>query len=157
MADEILVNSFEMRPTSREFYWWIVQGFDDPGTVRGLDAIVDGQSGRFVPPISRVKDSRIIALRGWVVGQGATEVLARQNYRESIDDLLENCFDGTLAPFSIEVHGPVMGIASGMMRTLNARFLDVIWNEWLGGLARSGVARFECVDSPPDWTETGAS
>jgi hypothetical protein len=157
MADEIIANSFELRPTSREFYWWITQGFDDPGTVRGVDAIIDGLPGRFVPPVSRVKDTLIVGMKGWVVGQGATEAAARQNYRESMDDLLTNVFDGSLAPYTIEVHGPVMGIASGMMRTLNARFLDVIWNEWMGGLARSGIARFECVDSPPVWSEMGSS
>lgn len=150
---EILANSFEMRPSGRKFYWWITQGFDDAGTVRGVDAIIDGLPGRFVPPISRVKDTLIIGMRGWVVGQGATEALARADYRSSMDDLLENVFDGSLAPFAIEVHSPVMGVPSSMKRVLTARFLDVIWNEWLGGLARSGVARFECVDSPPVWTE----
>jgi hypothetical protein len=91
-------------------------------------------------------------MRGWVVGQGATEAIARADYRDSMDDLMA-VFNPALAPFAIEVYSPVMGIPSGKKRVLTARFLDVIWNEWVGGIGRAGIARFECVQSPPVWVE----
>jgi hypothetical protein len=149
----IVANGVELRPTSGDkWFFWITRGFDDLGTVRGTDVVLDGVAGRFVPPIGRVADTLIIEMRGWIVGRGATEAIARADYRTSMDTLAA-IFDPIIDPFLIEVHTPVMGIAAGKKRSLNARFVNAVWGEWVAGLKRSVSATYECVDSPPRWVE----
>lgn len=143
----IVANAVELRPTTGDkWFFWITAGFDDLGSVRGVDAVLDGVAGRFVPPIGRVTDTIIVEMRGWIVGRGATETAARADYRLSIDTLQPAILDPTLDPFPIVVHTPVMGIPTGKKRTIQARFLNAVWGDWVAGLKRAVSVRFECVD-----------
>jgi hypothetical protein len=143
---EIVANGLELRPTDSSFFFWITGGFDDLGSARGTDVVLDGVAGRFVPPVSRVADQLIVEMRGWIVGHGASETAARAAYRVSLDSLQAAILDPTLAPFPIVVHTPVMGLATGKKRTIQARFLNALWGDWVAGLKRAVSVRFECVD-----------
>jgi hypothetical protein len=149
----IVANSLELRPTSGDkWFFWITGGFDDLGSVRGQDVVIDGAAGRFVPPIGRVSDTLIVEMKGWIVGRGATEAVARADYRTSLDTISAAILDPTLDPFPIVVHTPVMGLATGKKRTINARFLNAVWGDWVAGLKRAVSVRFECVDGV-GWVE----
>lgn len=138
----------ELRRSDDSIFFWISRGFDDEAEVRGEDTVYPRRSG--LVEGSRVKSRRIIELSGWVLGSGADETAARAAYRAAIDEL-HAIFDPTLSPGALVVYAPVMGLASGS-KSINARYLGAVWNEWIAGLKRSVVVQLECIASPPEWT-----
>jgi hypothetical protein len=150
----LLAAGLELQPSDFSMRFWITDGFDNLGTVRGTDVVIDGVAGRYVSPISRVSDILVIGMRGWVRGSGNNDTVAMAAYRASMDALLV-VLDPSLAPFLIEVHTPLMGIGASLKRSLNARFLNAIWSDVVddGDPYRFVSVTFECVDSPPVWVE----
>ena len=138
--------STELQPTSGKFYFEIVAGWDDEVEVRGADTVVPSAAGRVSR--TRVKDRRLIELRGWVTGQGATDDAARQDYASTMATL-HSIFSPTASPAALVVHTPVLGVPTGKKRSLNARYLNALSSETFGaGLFRSMSVQLECVDYP---------
>jgi len=76
------------------------RGLDDTPEVRGTDTIIPGQSWREAR--SKVYDRRIIELRGWVYGVGATDDAQRDDVRDALE-MLRSLFDPTNAAASLVV------------------------------------------------------
>lgn len=91
------------------------KGYAEPADVRGEDGIILGAAGRFVRP--RVKDHRIIELRGWVQGTGATLTDQQQSWRTNTDALMA-LLDMTLSPGSLVLSDPDLGLPPSAATTL---------------------------------------
>jgi hypothetical protein len=136
------------RTTDNTIVLDLVGGFDDEAEVRGEDTVIPGKAGRAVR--DRVKDRRSIELRGYVQGIGSSLTARRTSYRGLIDEL-HGIFDPTASPAALVVTAPYMGLTSGT-KTINARFLNAIWDDDVLGFFRRVSVELECVDSPPEWT-----
>lgn len=150
MADDLHYRTVNIRRADRSIFLQLYLGFDDEPSVRGEDDIVLYAAGRRLR--SRWKDVRVIELRGWVQGVGATLAAKRAAYRERIDEL-HAIFDPTLAPGPLVVTAPYMGLASGTA-SIDARYLNASWDDPLLGWFRRVSVELECISSPPDWVRS---
>lgn len=128
----------------------LVSGFDGVAEVRGSDIVVPGTPGR--TPLSRVKDRRLIELRGWVLGGPDTAALGtrQQDYRANIVTL-QTLFDPDDAAKSLVVTAPYLGLAAGT-KTITARYLNALWDVVVAGIFCRVSVQLEAVGNPPDWT-----
>lgn len=124
------------------------KGYAEPADVRGEDGIILGAAGRFVRP--RVKDHRIIELRGWVQGTGASLTAQQQSWRTNTDALMA-LLDMTLSPGALVLSAPDLGLAAGS-KSINARCINVLPGPIEGGsVFQRWTIQLEAVDNPPDW------
>lgn len=144
----LTLRGLELRPADTSMHFTIHRGFDDVPEVRGKDDVAPALAGRVVR--NRVADRLIIELRGVILGSGATEDAARQNYRATVNSL-KNVLDRTLPPGDLVVYAPTMGLASGTA-TISVRHVNSVWGDWVAGLHRKVSIELECVSSPPVWT-----
>lgn len=127
----------------------VFSGYAEPARVRGEDGIIIGQPGRFLRP--RVKDYRIVELRGWVQGTGATLVLKQQSWRASTDTLMA-LMDYTLGVGNLVATPPALGLPSGS-KTLSCRCRNVLPGNIEGGsVFQRWTIELECIANPPEWT-----
>jgi hypothetical protein len=129
-------------------YFDIASGFWEPAEVRGQDDIIPGLSGRFRR--NRVKDRRIIELRGWIRGVGGT-VLERQQDWGATTAAVMALMDPTGAAGTLQVTNPYMGLTSGT-KTISAYPLNLIGGEVDNSLSfQRWSIELEAVGTPPDW------
>lgn len=135
--------------TAGGIYLDIVTGFDDVSEARGVDIIIPGRNGR--TPLSRVKDRRLIVLRGYINGDpgAASLALRQQSYRAHVVTW-QGLFDSEDAAKSLVVTNPYMGLSSGT-KTIAARYVNAIWGEVVGGFFCQLSVELEAVGNPPDW------
>jgi len=136
--------------TAGGIYLDIVSGFDGLADVRGSDLVIPGRAGR--TPLSRVKDRRLIELRGYIHGGPDTDTLVNRqiDYRANVVTF-QTLFDPDDAAKSLVVTTPYLGLPSGT-KTIAARFLNAIWGVVDGGGIFCLVSvQLEAVGNPPDW------
>jgi hypothetical protein len=151
---DLTFGSFDCRQTDRSITLDLVEGFWEAPQVRGIDVILVGKTGRYVPPIARVADKRVIRLSGWVLGLGDTQQDRWESLDETMTDL-NTAFAGTSAN-TLTVTAPYMGVASGS-RSLTARTMNTVIGQ-INSMAMCRVdIELECVDSPPEWVSDESS
>jgi hypothetical protein len=141
---------YELQPLDGSRHFFVYTGLDEPAAVRGDDTVVPGAAGQ--AERDRVKDHRLIEIRGVVAGAGASEDVARQSYRTRMNALLAVLLP--LTPADFVIHAPAMGIPTGKKWTIRARYVNMIPGDWMAGLSRVFSIQFESVASPPEWVET---
>jgi hypothetical protein len=119
----------------------IVRGLDDIPTVRGRDTTVPGRAGRI--PRNRIGDRLELELEGWIAGVGATEALARADYRTNVI-AMQVLFDPRLAPGAL-----VATLEDGSVQTINARTLPGMIVDGPEPTQKTVNVVLESVD--PDW------
>lgn len=131
-----------------ETYFDIHSGFWEPADVRGQDDVIPGLAGRFRR--NRVKDRRIIELRGFVQGIGGTQLERQQNWQAATAALMA-LMDPTGASGSLAVVAPYMGLPSGS-KTITAYPLNVVGGPVLNTMSfQRWSIELEAVGNPPDW------
>lgn len=135
--------------TTGGIYLDIVSGYDGVAEARGTDIVIPGRSGR--TPLSRVKDRRLIELRGYVNGDptAATLALRQQSYRTHVATL-QGLIDSDDAAKSLVVTAPYLGLTSGS-KTISARYLNSVWDVVVAGFFCRVSVQLEAVGNPPDW------
>ena len=135
--------------TAGGIYLDVVSGFDGVAAVRGTDIVIPGRAGR--TPLSRVKDHRLIELRGYINGNpgAASLALRQQNYRSHVVTW-QGLFDSDDAAKALVATAPYLGLAAGS-KTISARFLDAIWDTVVGEFFCRVSVQLEAVGNPPDW------
>ena len=135
--------------TGGGIYLDVVSGFDGVAEVRGTDIVIPGRPG--LTPLSRVKHRRLIELRGYVYGNpGAASFAAQQqDYRTHVTTL-QGLIDPDDAAKSLVVTTPYLGLAAGS-KSINARFLNAIWDVVEMGVFCRVSIQLEAVGNPPDW------
>ena len=126
----------------------IFSGFDDEAEVRGEDDIVPEASGQDIQP--RIKNKRVVELRGYVLGTGANLAAQQASYRTNINTL-RGLLDPLQAAGALVVTAPYMGLAAST-KTLNVRYLGAMWGDIVMMKFRRVSIKLICVDSPPEWT-----
>jgi hypothetical protein len=137
-------------------------GYGESGSVRGEDHILPGASGREVGV--RRKDVYRFRLEGPVKGVGVDPDARALSWRIQTDALLA-LMDFSLAPGTVEVGpaapaqfpdaSPYLGLTGD--RILNARCINM-----LGGPVQAHMSfqvwsfEMECIDSPPEWQDSGS-
>ncbi len=125
----------------------LTQGYPGFVQVRGKDYIVPGRRGRV--PMPRVADLRTLLIEGWLTGADFDE------YRDRADTLAL-VFDPELDAQVLEISSPYLGLPPGVTKTINARVLNVVLGELLGGgTFRHWSIELESVD--PDWVDAAGS
>ncbi|MFZ0324742.1 MAG: fibronectin type III domain-containing protein [Actinomycetes bacterium] len=121
----------------------IVRGLNEHPSVRGMDLTVPGRVGRIQG--TRVKDMRLVELRGIVMGAtGATELTTFRTKVLAFQTLFDPTLSGSL----------IATLEDGSTLTLtNVRTLNLVWDEIAPAFARVSV---ELETSSPNWT-TGAA
>lgn len=135
--------------TAGGIYLDVVSGFDGVAEVRGTDIVIPGRPGR--TPLSRVKDRRLIELRGYVNGNpgAASLALRQQDYRAHIVTL-QGLLDPDDAGKALVVTTPYLGLPSGS-KSITARYLNAIWGVVVGTYFCEVSVQLEAVGNPPDW------
>lgn len=122
----------------------------EPADHRGSDDVVPGLAGRFRR--NRVADRRLIALKGWTRGIGATAVARRESWNVAEADLLA-LVDPSLAAGDLTILAPYMGLPSGSL-TIEAIGLNWVGGDVLGSMSfRRWSIELEVVSNPPNWLE----
>jgi hypothetical protein len=142
----IVLDGLELQSleTNGTWFWFTRGGLQSLPEYRGEDDIVPGASGR--DPGQWQKDTREIALHGWVFGT------SRTNFRSRADALLATMDVNSLV--TVVVHPPNFGLSTGETATLsNVRPLRIVAAEpsdlWYEGW--EVTLELSCIDSPPDW------
>jgi hypothetical protein len=126
----------------------IVDGFDSEAEVRGADSPLVGAQGRYARP--RLKDVRIVRLRGMVRGVGTDAEDREQSYRSLVDEL-HNAFDPTDLS-NLVVHAPYLGLTSGTKTLASMRFVNSVWGPFIARHARVVDVELVSIAAPPDWS-----
>ena len=135
----------ELRTADETIYSWIERGLWGPPEFRGKNTVVPGKAGEEARPLLAAR--RILVIPTVLSGATDADLL-------DLDDTLTALWTATqAAPRALRVYGPLYGIPVGFYRTLNVRWLNAI-PEWLTARVKVRYsAEYECVDSPPNWTE----
>jgi hypothetical protein len=122
----------------------LLRGLRERGEVRGTDRVVPNAAGQV--PYNRVAHRRVIHLRGWVVGTGATDAARKSDFVANAA-AYDALFDPTLDPGEL-----VATLEDGSTATIDARTLPGdIWDH-AGPVAAIVDVELESVD--PDWVVT---
>jgi hypothetical protein len=138
-------------------YWVTIStgGLDASPTVRGVDTVIPGKSGRIAR--DRKADTLNIILHALVTGEGSTHAAIRVSYLSRMT-ALRAIFDPTADPFSLTIHPTAVAvggkIGDSQTATLNVRFLRFTGPPAIGDEVREFDIECECVDSPPAWVIT---
>ena len=126
-------------------------GPDDLPEYVGADDDVPLASG-MDPGLWRAR-SRLVRLRGVVMGEGSTLAAQQISYRTRMDALVTKMDPNTLV--DLVAYEPTFGISGNWtlsdcrpQRLIEERKVADMW--WLG------VLELLCIDSPPNWTVTGS-
>lgn len=119
-------------------------GYAEPPSVRGADVIISGKAGR--THMTKVADQRLIELRGWVTGTGATLVAQQQSWRSNTD-ILMGLLDRTLAPGPLVVSSPALGLPASASTTLalSAAADDILDTTTAHGLSAGDPVKFTAL------------
>jgi hypothetical protein len=110
--------------------------------VRGTDYLVPTEPGLYA--LNRVATRRILALEGFVMGSGANEDAAREDFA-----ILRALFHGVFNP-RLDPDALVLALEDGTQITADYRTLpDIVWNQVGPSFAMVGV-RLETVT--PEWS-----
>ena len=123
----------------------IVAGLDDSPDIRGQDVTVPYLDGRVVQP--RRFDKRRILLEGFVRGIGASNDLARMDYRAN-RRVLANLFDNTGLPATLR-----LVLEDGDVTRIEARPLSIVAVETIPSLYANVSIELEAVS---DWEGLGS-
>lgn len=122
--------------------------------VRGEDLVVPSLAGRIVASSgSRIADRLVINLELFVQGIPDYDTTEREDFLASWETL-GAIFDPKAAPANLVVYGPLFGVISGKKRTIAARFLNLVSQGGIVGVAQKYSVQLESVASPPIWAET---
>jgi hypothetical protein len=119
----------------------LVRGYSERADVRGEDTVIPGNAGRTAR--TRVKDRRVIELRGYITGATAAA------WRISTDAALA-LFDPSLAAGDVVLTTPYLGIAAGS-KTVSARVLNVAGGPITASRFQTWSVELEAIGDPPDW------
>ena len=152
MASDVAVVALTYRGTDIQnipggIFLEIVEGLNEPPSVRGSDWTVPGAPGRQFR--SRVADVRTIELRGYVSGEGVGEAADRSDFA-TLRETMRALFDPTLDPGVLAAT-----LENGAAATINARSLPTqVWDQVVPAMFRVSI-ELESVD--PDWDFGGGS
>lgn len=139
----LVYRSTELRDLTVRRCWFSVDsGWYDGITVRGVDVVIPGKSGRTVQ--TRIDDLRVIHLSGIVVGTDEA------NWK-AVLSTLEGIFDPALDPADLVVSAPYLGLAAGT-RTIAARTVDYRTVDVVPSLVTEYDVTLNAIGSPPDWS-----
>jgi hypothetical protein len=128
--------------TENRLKFWLVRGLDEAFLVRGKDTIVPGAAGR--TPRNRVRDNRLIEVRGLVRGIGASDAARADDYRDAME-VLRALFAANRAAATL-----IIGLEDGVRTaTISARPLpETIVNY---KPVPSGVLSYQLEAVGDDW------
>lgn len=137
-------------------------GYAESAAVRGEDHVMPGAAGRLVG--TRRKDVYRFALEGYVEGTGGDRDARALSWRVATDALMA-LMDLSLAPGLVEVgpavparfpdSSPYLGLTED--RELNARCVSMVRGPITRHMSfQSWSFEMECVDSPPEWVDSGS-
>lgn len=122
----------------------------DPADVRGDDLVIPEKLGQTA--MSRVKDRRIIELRGFVKGEGNTAADRSESFWTA-SEALRAVMDFDLAPGTLSWVSPYLGLPTGS-QSLSARAVDAIPGQITNRMSfQRWTFRLKCIDNPPEWVE----
>lgn len=117
--------------------------------VRGKHVVIPSKEGQTEMPV--VKHERIIPVRGWVKGTGATLEEQQQSWlvaRDALDVLM----DPSLASGELVVTAPDMGLSGSASRSISAYVNNEVAGPIEGGTVFQRVTyELVCIADPPDW------
>lgn len=125
----------------------LVRGLDESPEVRGSDTIIPGTAGRIER--NRVRDRRVIELRGWVMGTGVSESAQRADMRTAFEEL-RTLFDPTRSAATLSIE-----LEDGGTATISARPINLVTDEPVVATRREVSIELEAVDA--DWVITPAT
>ena len=140
-----------------------VVGYGEPPSVRGEDDVIPGATGR--DPGQRTKDVYRFTLQGYVEGTGTDPDERALSWRIATDQLMA-VMDFSLSPGLVEVgplaparfpgSSPYLGLTGD--RELNARCVSMVRGPVQRHMSfQSWSFEMECIDSPPEWQDSGSS
>lgn len=147
----MIYNGLTYKGTSlqtEKVYFDLHSGYWEPADVRGVDNVAPGIPGRYRR--NRVKDHRIIELRGWIRGHGSTASERQLDWAATTTAILA-LFDPTGAAGTLAVVSPYLGLPAGS-KSISAYPLNAV-----GGAVESEMTyqlwslQLEAVGNPPDW------
>lgn len=124
----------------------ITQGLNEGPEVRGQDFVIPSVVGRTAT--NRKADRRRILLSGIVRGNGTTHADQQADYRDMVET-----FQALFSPASDPAELAAT-LENGSVKTINARVLNVAWNEAIQSLFAFVSVEMESVD--PEWTAAGS-
>lgn len=127
----------------------ITKGWSDTAEVRGEPDVAPTKEGQYEASGWYKRDHLDIRLHGYVIGQGATEVLAQQSL-DALTTSLRAIFRSDLLAGTLQVTAPFMGLASGTA-TIAARYLNALWAPRQAGFWQEVDVDLRCIADPPDW------
>jgi hypothetical protein len=126
-------------------------GPDDLPEYVGADDDIPGASG--MDPGQWRARSRLVRLRGVVIGAGADIEAQQISYRSRMDALIVKMDPNSLV--DIVAYAPTFGV-SGNWTLSNCRPLRTITEQAFGDMWWLGVLELTCIDSPPNWQVSGS-
>lgn len=117
----------------------IVRGLNEAPLVRGRDTVVPSLAYRI--PRSRVADSIVIELRGFITGTGSGEAALREDFRNNVDTI-KFLFDPTGDPKDL-----VATCEDGTLRTISCRTTSLVWGQVLPSFANVSIE----LEAYEDW------
>jgi hypothetical protein len=140
-----------------------VARYNEPALVRGTDDVIPRAEGR--DPGARRKDVLRFTLEGFVKGTGEDRDERALSWRTNTD-LLMAVMDFSLDPGLVEVGpdvpalfpdaSPYLGLTEG--RELFARCVSMVRGPVQNHMShQSWSFEMECIDSPPQWQDSGSS
>lgn len=137
-------------------------GYGESALVRGEDDVIPQASGR--DPGARIKDVYRFTLQGHVEGTGIDRDERALSWRTATDTLMA-LMDFSLAPGTVEVgpaaparfpeSSPYLGLAGN--KILNARCVSMVRGPVQRHMSfQSWSFEMECIDSPPEWVDSGS-
>ena len=152
MTDAIKLDTFEIGDLTLGYLFeFRAGGPDDLAEFVGADDDIPEATG-MDPGLWRAK-SRIVRLRGVVIGSGSDIEAQKQSYRSRMDALVAKMDPATLV--DVTAYAPIFGLSTSStladcrpMRMIPERVVADMW--WLG------VLELVCIASPPQWDSSGS-
>lgn len=127
----------------------IVEGYSEPAEVRGEDLVIPLKPG--MTRMTRVKHRRVIELRGFIRGIGATQQERAENWRTATDAVLAT-MDFTLSPGALVASADYLGLPSGS-KTIQASAVDAIPGPIHNNMGfQRWTFRLVAIGNPPEWS-----
>jgi hypothetical protein len=121
----------------------VVAGLNEVAQVRGTDTVIPSLAGRRAR--ARVRDVRVIELRGWVMGAGSNDADQRSSFRDLVQEL-QALFDPTI------VGDLVATLENGDTATIAARTTSLMWGDAPAPQLCALSVELESVE--PEWVIT---